>query len=66
MYLNGTRDIHEESSTFQKMVRDIYLRVSGTDNTLAVVDCSTSDGNMMPSSEIFNLIIKVLLEKALI
>jgi len=65
-YLNGNRDIHEENMTFQKMVRDIYLRVSGTDNTLAVVDCSTSDGNMMPSSEIFNLIIKVLLEKALI
>jgi dTMP kinase len=57
-YLNGNRDIHEENMTFQKMVRDIYLRVSGTDNTLAVVDCSTSDGNMIPSSEIFNLIIK--------
>src|SRR5664279_4469450 len=34
MYLNGNRDIHEESMTFQKMVRDIYLRVSRTDNTL--------------------------------
>ena len=66
MYLNGNRDIHEESMTFQKMVRDIYLRVSRTDNTLAVVDCSNSNGIMLPSAEIFNLIIKVLIEKTLI
>ena len=66
MYLNGNRDIHEESMTFQKMVRDIYLRVSRTDNTLAVVDCSNSNGIMLPSAEIFNLIIKVLNEKTLI
>jgi dTMP kinase len=65
-YLNGSRDIHEESMTFQKMVRDIYLRVSRTDNTLAVVDCSTSNGNMLPSSEIFALIVKVLHERTLI
>ena len=26
-YLNGTRDIHEESLIFQKKVRDIYFRV---------------------------------------
>jgi dTMP kinase len=65
-YLNGSRDIHEESMTFQKMVRDIYLRVSRTDNTLAVVDCSTSNGNMLPSSEIFALIAKVLHERTLI
>jgi dTMP kinase len=65
-YLNGNRDIHEESMTFQKMVRDIYLRVSITDNTLTVVDCSNSQGNMLPSSEIFALIIKVLHERTLI
>lgn len=65
-YLNGNRDIHEESMTFQKMVRDIYLRVSGTDNRLVVVDCSTSNGTMLSSSKIFDLIIKVLQEKTLI
>jgi len=65
-YLNGNRDIHEESLTFQKMVRDIYLRVSITDNTLAVVDCSNSNGDMLPSSEIFALIINVLHERTLI
>ena len=28
---------------FQKKVRDIYLRVSQTDNRLAVVNCSNSE-----------------------
>jgi dTMP kinase len=65
-YLNGTRDIHEESMTFQKMVRDIYLRVSRLDDRLVVIECSNSKGDMLPSSEIFDLIIKTLLERTLI
>ena len=52
-YLNGTRDIHEESMVFQKKVRDIYLRVAQNDNSLAVVDCSNSNGEMLPPAEIF-------------
>ena len=35
-YLNGTRDIHEESLTFQKKVRDIYFRVAQNDERLGV------------------------------
>src|SRR5664279_595228 len=65
-YLNGTRDIHEESITFQKNVRDIYLRVSKTDNRLAVIDCSNQKGEMLVPSEIFQLIIKVFKERKLI
>jgi dTMP kinase len=65
-YLNGTRDIHEESMGFQKMVRDIYLRVSRSDDRLAVIDCSNSKGDMLPSSEIFDLIIKIFLKRMLI
>ena len=65
-YLNGTRDIHEESMVFQKMVRDIYLRVSRSDDRLAVIDCSNSKGDMLPSSEIFDLIIKIFLKRMLI
>jgi dTMP kinase len=65
-YLNGTRDIHEESMAFQKMVRDIYLKVSRSDGRLEVIECSNSKGEMLPSSEIFDLIIKVLLERTLI
>jgi len=59
-YLNGTRDIHEESLDFQKMVRDIYLRVSQSDNSLAVVNCSSSEETMLPPDEIFKIIIGIL------
>lgn len=65
-YLNGSRDIHEESITFQKNVRDIYLKVAGTDNRLAVIDCSTHKGEMLKPQEIFDLIINVLNERQLI
>lgn len=59
-YLNGTRDIHEESLTFQKNVRDIYLKVAQKDDRLALVDCSTKNGDMLSPSEIFELILKNL------
>lgn len=65
-YLNGTRDIHEESMIFQKKVRDIYLRVSGSDDDLAVVNCSDADGAMLSPSKIFDLIIKVFNQRQLI
>jgi dTMP kinase len=65
-YLNGTRDIHEESMVFQKKVRDIYLRVSQSDDRLAVVNCSSKDGVMLNPSEIFDLIIKIFKEKKLL
>ena len=65
-YLNGTKDIHEESMLFQKKVRDIYLRVSESDNHLAVIDCSNSQGSMLKPSGIFDLIIKVFHERKLI
>jgi dTMP kinase len=65
-YLNGTRDIHEESMVFQKKVRDIYLRVSESDDHLAVIECSNSIGTMLTPSEIFDLIIKVFNERRLI
>jgi len=65
-YLNGTKDIHEESMAFQKKVRDIYLRVSESDDLLAVVDCSSSDGMMLSPAEIFELIINIFKERNLI
>lgn len=65
-YLNGTRDIHEESIVFQKKVRDIYLRVSQSDERLAVVNCSNNNGVMLNPSEIFDLIIKIFKEKKLL
>jgi dTMP kinase len=65
-YLNGNRDIHEESTVFQKKVRDIYLRVSETDQHLAVIDCSRNNGEMLAPNEIFELIIKILNERNLL
>lgn len=65
-YLNGSRDIHEESMLFQKTVRDIYLKVSETDDSLVVIDCTGKKGTMLAPSEIFDLIHKVLTEKKLI
>jgi dTMP kinase len=65
-YLNGTIDIHEESLIFQKKVRDIYLRVSQSDDHLAVIDCSNRRDTMLAPDEIFDLIIKVLNERELI
>jgi dTMP kinase len=59
-YLNGSRDVHEESLDFQKMVRDIYLRVSQSDNSLAVVNCISSEATMLPPYEIFKIITGML------
>jgi len=65
-YLNGTKDIHEESMLFQKKVRDIYLRISESEDRLAAVDCSNKNGEMLTPSEIFDLIIKLFKERKLI
>ena len=65
-YLNGSRDIHEESLNFQKKVRDLYLKVSRSDNRLAVVDCRDSRGLMQPPEAIFSLILKIIKERGLI
>ncbi|MBK9389950.1 MAG: dTMP kinase [Bacteroidetes bacterium] len=58
-YLNGTRDIHEESLDFQRKVREIYLKVARTDDHLAVIDCG-NQGEMLPPKEIFNKITGLL------
>jgi dTMP kinase len=65
-YLNGTRDIHEESLEFQKKVRDVYLKVAKSDNRLAVVDCSTGNQLMRTPDEIFEIIIKTFTNRKFI
>lgn len=59
-YLNGNRDIHEESMTFQQRVREIYLETSATDSTLAVIDCSSVSGAMLAPEEVFRKIVELL------
>ena len=65
-YLNGTRDIHEESLNFQKRVRDIYLEVARRDDRLCVVECRDKNGLMQTPDAISNLILKIIIEKELI
>jgi len=65
-YLNGTRDIHEESLTFQGRVRDIYLKVAQFDETLAIVDCSDKNGQMLSPGKISSLILDLMRQKKLI
>ena len=65
-YLNGTRDIHEESLAFQKNVRSIYMKVAKKDNRLAVVNCSNNNGSMLSPQEIFNLITGLFNDRNLI
>ncbi len=66
LYLNGTRDIHEESLTFQKKVRDIYIRLSITDDRFVVINCSDDKGNMFPPKKIFNLILEMITTKKIV
>ena len=65
-YLNGSRDIHEESLDFQKKVRDLYLRVSQKDNRLAVVNCCNSADEMRTPEEIFKLMSGILKQRKFI
>jgi dTMP kinase len=65
-YLNGSRDIHEESMDFQKKVRDLYLRVSQTDDRLAVVNCCNSEEAMLTPDEIFELLTGILKKRKFI
>lgn len=65
-YLNGIRDIHEENLTFQKNVRDLYVRVASFDGRLSVVNCSNGKGEMLQPNEIFDAITALLKSKKLI
>jgi dTMP kinase len=65
-YLKGIKDIHEESLTFQKTVREIYLRVSRSDGNLALIDCSNGRGDMLSPEEIFSAVIATLKKRKFI
>lgn len=55
-YLNGARDIHEADIEFQKKVKAMYLRQASLDPGMTVIDCSGSDGKMLPEEDIFEKI----------
>lgn len=52
-YLEGAKDIHEESINFQIGVRELYLKQVELDSSFIRVDCSDSDGKMLEQNKIF-------------
>ena len=64
-YLRGARDIHEENLDFQRKVRETYLRVSQSDEKLAVVNCDNEKGEMLSPKSIFEKILKTIESKNL-
>lgn len=59
-YLHGKPDIHEENISFQVGVRKIYINETAEDKDFTRVDCSGTDGLMLPAQDIFEKIKKVL------
>lgn len=45
-YLQGGRDIHEDSLALQQRVREVYLAAARCDSSLRVIDCSDPAGAM--------------------
>ena len=59
-YLEGSKDIHEASISFQKDVREIYLGETVRDPHFRRIDCSDSKGRMLPPDSIFERIRQVI------
>jgi len=62
-YLQHSQDIHEADIEFQKKVRAMYLRQAEVDPGLVVVDCSDSNGAMLPPDDIFAKIKEIVDKK---
>lgn len=52
-YLNGKKDIHESSLSFQERVREVYLQQAEKDGNFKVIDCCDNNGDMLPPEDIF-------------
>ena len=52
-YLQGEKDIHEESHDLQQQVRQVYLTAAQSDPTLRVISCNDEQGEMASPEEIF-------------
>ena len=63
-YLKGHQDIHEADIEYQKKVRAMYLRQASLDPSIKVVDCSDSDGHILPPDAIFAKL-KVLVDECI-
>ncbi len=59
-YLQGSRDIHEASLTFQQQVREVY--VNHHEPNYHIVDCA-GDGAMLPIEDIAAKILSIITSK---
>lgn len=59
-YLNGKKDIHEQSMELQCAVRGVYLTAAQCDANMHVVDCSNGEGEMASPEDIFVKIKEVI------
>lgn len=58
-YLNGKKDIHEQSLDLQRAVRQVYIDAAEHDENMFVVDCS-SEGEMATPEVIFERIMHIV------
>ena len=58
-YLNGKKDIHEQSMDLQRAVRQVYIDAAEWDESMHVVDCS-EQGEMATPEQIFERIMGVV------
>ena len=58
-YLNGKKDIHEQSMDLQRAVRQVYIDAAEWDEAMHVVDCSCQ-GEMASPEQIFERIMGVV------
>ncbi len=47
-YLNGGKDIHEQSLELQQMVRQVYLDAATKDENMHIIDCSEAEAMAAP------------------
>lgn len=52
-YLEGGKDIHEADIDFQVRVREVYREQCAKDPRFVRIDCSDTDGGMLPPDDIF-------------
>ncbi|MBP3318303.1 MAG: dTMP kinase [Alistipes sp.] len=55
-YLQGKKDIHEQSMDLQRAVRQVYIDAAKHDDNMHVVDCSADDDTMASPEQIFERI----------
>lgn len=57
-YLNGGKDIHEQSLELQQMVRQVYLDAAQQDTAMHIVDCSDGQSTMASPDVIFSRVME--------